>query len=107
MAEVTETQAEAVRAEVARVFHADAIGSPPTLLTDFNGHDFVIVWEEGPYEWTYRFPYGGVDEETTEIIRREFGKPDYTARTQPAVLPDGIWTEAINHYSIAVYPQEP
>ncbi len=54
--------------------------SLPTLLEDFDGRDFVIVLEEGPENWPLTFTWS---------VNQQL---------------DGMFTEAVNHYSIALYP---
>lgn len=67
-------------------------GYGPHLLEDFDDQPFVIVWEEGPYQWTYDFPFGGVDE--------EFGT---TIKDVSAMLPDHLYVEAMTSYSVAPF----
>lgn len=90
---VTKRQAEEVLEAVAKQFESWVTdGYGPKLMTDFDGHDWVIMWEEGsPYQWTYMFPGGGIEE--------EFG-----FRIPEVQLPDGVWAEALTSYSLAVYP---
>lgn len=86
-------------------------GPPPVLMEGgFDGRDWTIVWEEGPDEWPFVL---GTDEATEEErvlagqAAEEFGAKtgDLTksGRT-PAVMPKGVRFEAINHYSIGLYP---
>lgn len=99
---VTKREAERTLAAVRRAFKAYVSdGYGPKLVKDWNwgftvahDYDWAIVWEEGsPYNWTYLFPDGGIDE--------EFGG------RHPAVdLPDGVWTEAITGWALAIYPDE-
>lgn len=64
----------------------------PKILADFDGYEFVIVWESGsPYQWSYLFPFGGFEE--------EFGS---TVKDVSASLPKGVWLEALNSYSVVV-----
>ena len=64
----------------------------PVVLQDFDGVEFAIVWENGsPYEWSYLFPFGGVE--------KEFGS---TIKGVSAMLPKGVWVEALNSFSVAV-----
>lgn len=30
--------------------------------------DGVVYWEEGPYQWTFSFPYGGIDQEFGTVL---------------------------------------
>jgi hypothetical protein len=69
---------------------------PPTLVTNWDwlgtgtSAKYSIVWEEGPYEWAYLFPTGGVDQ--------EFGF------TVAAVdLPDGLYAEPVTSWAVGLY----
>lgn len=44
----------------------------PKLVEDWNGAPFAILWEEGPYDWPFTFPNGGVNEEMASL-GEEFG----------------------------------
>lgn len=112
---VTKREAEKVLAAVKRAFPAWIGGkgsTPPTLVKNWEWgwnysrtYDWAIIWEEGPYEWTYRFPEGGVDEELTYELRTIV--PDAAPlTTNAATLPDGVWTEPITGWAIAIYPKD-
>lgn len=62
----------------------------PQLLEDFDGRPWTIMWEEGPEDWVF------VPLQDDHVF--EFG---FTLPGQPT--PDGVLTEAINHYSLAVF----
>jgi len=65
-------------------------GYGPKLLEDWDGHDFVIVWEEGaPYDWAFLLD-GGTEEE-------------YGFKVPAAKIPSTVWTEPINHCVIGLY----
>lgn len=107
--QVTKRQAEAVRKAVAKMFAAEE-GYGPKLRDrrDYDGQPgWQIYWEEGPFEWTYRFPDGGFDEELYSLAE-EFGTENARRiANRPAVtLPAGVYVEAINHWSIALYREE-
>jgi len=51
-----------------------------------------IVWEGGPYQWPYTFPYGGRDQEFG------FGLRDVSDR-----FGKGVWAEAMNGWSVVVW----
>lgn len=72
----TKDQAEAVVARIAEVFGADPKYGPE-LLEDWDGHRWVVMWEKGPFEWTY-------------------------GASSKVDVP-GVWVEAINHYSVAIH----
>jgi hypothetical protein len=97
---VTRAEAEAVLAAV-KTQHSSYIAAghtPPVLVENWEGWGagqaaWAILWEEGPFEWTYLFPHGGIEE--------EFG-----FRIAEVALPDRVWCEAYNSWSIAIYPRE-
>jgi len=101
---ITKTQAELVLAAVTRKFSPYVEpGFGPTLLSDFDGRPWTIVWEEGPYEW----PFAQLDAKTVdEELTAEAAEYGAGLIFSPAVtLPPGVWVEPVNHYSIAVYPK--
>lgn len=51
----------------------------------------AIVWEEGPYEWAYLFPHGGIEE--------EFGT---RVKDVSSSLPAGVWCEPDTSWAIAI-----
>jgi len=70
--------------------------SGPKLVRDWKFYDWdttrwSIVWEEGPYQWTYTFPHGGIEEEFGSRLK------DVSDR-----LPAGVWTEACNSFALSV-----
>ncbi len=98
-ANVSKSNAEKVLKAVEKAFASwltdDGIG--PTLAMDYDsgfgsGPGPVIYWEEGPYEWSYLFPDGGIDE--------EFGFETKSVRDQ---IPDSVFVESATSYSIALY----
>jgi hypothetical protein len=95
---VTKAEATKTLNAVKRMFRSYIDGDyGPKLVKnwEWNSHyDWAIVWEEGsPYNWTYLFPFGGIDE--------EFGF------NHAAVdLPDDVWTEPITGWAIAIYPRD-
>jgi hypothetical protein len=109
MKNITKRQAEASLKAVAKKFGADADG--PQLVKDHQGwysdHAWAIVWEGGPYDWPQLLG-GGIDEELLNGIYPEF-EPDLSKAIKKASrgaveFPQGVWAEAINGYSIALYP---
>lgn len=102
MNKITRAQAVASLESVKKQFNAyiQAGYAPPVLMEDFDGKDFVLVWEEGPYEWTYLCPQGGHDEELSAEAGMAMSwdpAPDW---------PEGVWAEPVNHYSLALYPED-
>jgi hypothetical protein len=93
---ITKTIAKQVLAEVERVFAPwiEAGVEGPKIVMDFDwlgyGGRPSIVWEAGPYQWTYLFPRGGIDE--------EFG-----IKVPEAQLPEGVYTEAQTGWALSIY----
>jgi hypothetical protein len=58
-----------------------------------------IVWEEGPFEWPFAFPHGGVNE--------DYGVPVSVPDVSEALANQGIEAgetfDCQTHYSLAVY----
>ena len=71
------------------------------LDMDWDGH-VAIIWEEGPYEWTYHFGTNDVDEELT-IELQEF-QPDTVVRLRPVTTPKGVFVEPYTTYALCIYP---
>jgi hypothetical protein len=105
---VTKREAERTLNAVKRMFSAHVEGDyGPKLIKNWEwgfdtsryvhrplAYDWAIVWEEGsPYNWTYLFPHGGIDE--------EFG-----FNHKEVELPDDVWTEPITGWAIAIYPKD-
>jgi hypothetical protein len=124
---VTRAQADAVAAAVARRYRAYiepvmsedgsrvivAAAEGPVVMEGFMGFDgFHVVWEDGPYEWAYRFTMGGVDEEVAHALHTEGGKSRADAgrlateapATLPARLADRVHIEPTTSYAIGVHP---
>jgi hypothetical protein len=74
----------------------DAKNSSPKIVMDFDyfgrGSTPAIVWEEGPFEWTYTFPYGGID--------GEFG---FSVADVSGYIPEGLFIEPITSWAVGVY----
>lgn len=60
------------------------------LLIEREGRGVEVCWEEGPYQWTYSFPWGGVSEFGFEIPEVEVpglqAGDDYEAQTSYSVI---------------------
>lgn len=67
-------------------------GYEPKLVQDFDDREWTILWEEGPYEWPYLFPHGGIEE--------EFG---FKVADLSSQIPAEVFVEPINHYSVGIY----
>lgn len=63
----------------------------PTIEPNTSGGSgYSIVWEGGPYEWTYLASMGGFD--------------DFGNEVEPVEAPDGFYLEPVNTWSLNVYP---
>lgn len=75
----------------------------PKLIEDWEPHwndrtiDFVIMWEEGPFEWAYNAKDGGIDEELSSMAGQRMDIPAATT------WPEGIWMEPATSYCVALY----
>lgn len=67
------TKVKVTKADALKVFAAVkkaykpwiAAGYEPQLVKDWDWANapYAIIWEGGPYDWAYGFPYGGRDQE--------------------------------------------
>lgn len=90
----TQAEADAFCNAVATQWAADGRWWPSVRFDwDWTGEPVTaIVWEEGPFQWTYLFPYGGRTEMGGEV-------PDVSG-----LLPAGWWAEPVTGWAIAIYP---
>lgn len=63
-----------------------------TLAENFDGARFAIIWEEGPYDWTCYFPYGGTEEEFGGRLKDVSSK-----------IPSHLFIEALTSYSVGLF----
>jgi hypothetical protein len=111
MTAISETLADAALAALCEQFKGVIeAGYEPKLFAPGDGpagEYHVIVWEEGPYEWTYTAFVGGLDQEVY-VLAKDAGATDEQARAtatrKEVSAPEGVHVEAINHYSIGLYP---
>ena len=61
----------------------------PEVVPDMRG-GYSIVWEGGPYEWTYLAAMGGFD--------------DFGNEVEPVEAPAGFYLEPVNTWALNVYP---
>lgn len=109
---VSKRQAESATRAIGKAFGASERNGP-TLVKDYEGlygvYNYAILWEGGPFEWTYLLQ-GGFDEELFSMIYPEFEPDRDKARKRcerkPVKFPKDVFAEAINHYSIALYSRE-
>lgn len=114
---VTREQAEAVLAAVQAKYAPDLNGENaeygPKLIEDWDWLSsptkWAIIWEEGPFEWAYRFGMGGLNEEMYNALLESSGntvegraKAYEMAMEKPADDIPGVWTEAITAWAISV-----
>lgn len=99
MKKLTKAKATAALRAICKQFAVDeaeiGAGRGPQLVQDYEPMhggtvDYAIVWEEGPYEWTYGAFWPHIDTETG--LRRE-----------GVVKPAGVYSEAINTYALGLY----
>lgn len=110
---VTEKQAQrvlaAVREQCAGWLDPDKPDTGPKLVMDFDwtgtGARPAIVWEGGPFEWTYQFPYGGVDEEATGLLQEFKPGGRIERKDVSGKIPKGVWTEACTAWALSIYPE--
>lgn len=82
-------------------------GSHPTLVENYSGARFAIVWEEGPDEWVYRAFQGGTDEEVYTLAIDAGASKDKAreiATTKSVACPKGVFAEPITSYALGLYP---
>lgn len=106
---VTEQQAsqvlELVRRQCLPYWESCSDQERPTV--DLTGGHPVIRWEVGsPSEWALRFPHGGTDEEMGHLAEEFVGyrAACKAAVVEPVVLPAGVSVEAIDSFTVALYP---
>lgn len=82
---VSKPMADRALAEIRRLFAAQLEFDPegPVLYEPgYHADSWVIAWDGGPEDWT--------------------GLASEHLRTVPALTSKGIWTEAVNHWSLQV-----
>lgn len=104
---VTEKRREPTKAQATKVLNAlrrqcaawiDEGDTGPELKRDWDWTGsgdparWSIVWEEGPFQWSYLFPFGGRDE--------EFG---FKLADVSDAVPEGFFVEAITSWAVALY----
>ena len=73
----------------------------PQLVKDYDwlgddwlgdgGAPYAVLWESGPYEWTYLAGEGGIEE--------EFG-----FKIKAVEFPEAVFVEPITHFALGIYP---
>lgn len=100
--------AEAALASVREQFktYVDAGYNPPVLMEAWDGRHWAICWDEGPSEWTYRCPEGGMDEELTLELQSVPGLDSYAPVETPAApnWPTEVFAEPYDHCVLMLYP---
>ena len=88
--QATAQQAEQVADALMEAFNARRFGfeRPTVKVDDWDQGRTVLIWTDGPYGWSYTFPFGGY-------------VGNYNV---PSVqLPTGVWTEAYNDSVMSVW----
>jgi hypothetical protein len=90
---LTKTAARKALAAIRAQFDVD-VHTGPLLVQDYESMsgsrcDWALVWEEGPYEWTY----GAFEAHTTESGYRIEG----------VARPARVFAEAVNHFVLGLY----
>jgi len=114
---ITQEQADAALAAVKAQYrhYLEAGYDGPQLLPP--GHQFnpalgwMVMWEDGPYEWAYRAGVGGVDEELLTLAADEpaLGKAvavELATEPEPTGYPAGVFVEAWFSYAVWLSPAE-
>ena len=100
MPNVTKRDADRVVNAIRKKFHSYIVAGyhGPQLFENWDGKRFVIMWEEGPFEWTYQpINHETIDDEMSSLA-------GCTVKVPAVKLPDNVLVEPINHYSVALYP---
>lgn len=109
---ITRKQAEqalaAIKAQFKTYIEVDAQygGEGPKIVENWEPYyndsivPFVIMWEEGPFEWAYNAKDGGLDEELSSLMEKRVDTPPATS------WPEGVWCEPATTYCVALYPTD-
>jgi hypothetical protein len=102
MKRITSSMANRTLAAVKKQWGEIADGDlGPKLIKDWDWDgkpiDYAIVWEEGPFEWSYLFPNGGRMSEW-DI---SFTLPDVSAK-----VPAQVFAESVTSWSIGLYRED-
>jgi len=95
---VTKRDAERVLAAVKKAYGAWIMEGDrgPVLMKDYAAWNspapYAVVWEEGPFEWTFNFPFGGIEE--------EFGS---NVADVSAAIPKAVFCEAMTSWCLGIY----
>lgn len=94
---VTLKKAEKYAAAIGKKFGAEEGYGPEVLVGEqYYGAPFTVVWEEGPYEWTFLFQELAAGYEAQD--------PEFGFTYKPfASLPAGVYAEAYAGYSLNLY----
>jgi hypothetical protein len=112
---VTKKQAEKVRAAVKRQFAAwlnpaSEWGEPKLYPGSHEGMSdryWVIIWEEGPFEWAIKAFNESVDEEVFELARdagMDRRKAVEVAMVELPPRPTDVFVEPVNGHTLGIYP---
>lgn len=108
---ITRKKAEAVLDAVKKRHRAtiQAGYAEPLLVENWDwGHaginptPWAIIWEEGPYEWAFRYTQGGIDPEMAAMAT-EFGFQP--REEEPAKPVPGVHVEPLFSYALGLWPE--
>ena len=106
MASVTRQKAEAVLSAVKEKFAPyidERFGYAPELAGSEDGN-WSVSWETGPFEWTLApLSEETLDEEMTSLVQ-EF-KPGSVVCRPAVTVPQGVFLEPINSFTLGIYPE--
>lgn len=107
---ITRKQAEQALAAIEEQYRTYLAGDGkkygPKLVENWEPHwsdsviDFVIMWEDGPFEWAYNAKDGGLDEELSSMAGQRMDTPAATT------WPEAVWCEPATSYCVALYPTD-
>lgn len=116
MPKVTARQAEDIRAAIEKRFSAyvhDGQYGRPTLYDhtheNLSAGSWVIVWEEGPYEWALA-PFDNFVDDESFFLATDAGLTVAQARTvaskkaSPQPHADRVFLEPIHSFTLGLYP---
>lgn len=95
---VSQRKAEAVRNSVAKAFGERDEQYGPKIVRDWDRKgDVMIMWEEGPFEWTHTYVqlaagFGAVD-------------PEFGFQRKPVKPIKGVFVEPYTSYALGLYDE--
>ena len=94
---ITKAKAEQVLKSVAKAFPGYSEYGP-TLVKDWaETGTWAIVWEEGPYEWCYKY--------ATLTAGYPAKEEEFGGTWKPVKPVKGVWTEPYFSFVLCLYPE--